>query len=114
MDDSRTQPPTGHVESTPEAEPLDLVPTSPPAQTPTGGASDQPSAGPSTPSAAAGSSGSEDRAGEVGRDLAKRLKPVAAAAESAAVTAINLSSKGLSRLAAMLEERRRRRGSGDR
>jgi len=115
MDETRSSAP-GHVEPTPEAEPLDPAasPGSPAAQPPavvppeptqaqssdTSGPSGAPSAAP------------QDRVGQIGRDLGQRLKPVAAAAEGIAAQALNLSAKGLGRLAAMLQERRRRRDAG--
>ena len=111
MDETRSSAP-GHVEATPEAEPLDPAAAS--ARSSALAPADQPpsqesssSSGPSaTPSAP------QDRVGEIGRDLGQRLKPVAVAAEGIAAQALDLSAKGLSRLAAMLEERRRRRDDG--
>ena len=109
MDETRTST-SGHVESTPEAQPLDPTGTAEPSSSRSGGGA---TAGPSG-GASAGPSASapEDRAEEMARDVAQRLKPVAVAAEDVAAKAVNLSAKGLSRLARILEERRRQRGSG--
>jgi hypothetical protein len=43
------------------------------------------------------------------REWAQRLKPVAVAAEGVTARAVNFSARGLSRLGAILDERRRRR-----
>lgn len=102
MDETRSSAP-GHVEPTPEAEPLD-----PAAST---GAPPVPATTQSSGSDAQGSA-PEDRVGEMGRDLGQRLKPVAAVAEDVAAKALDLSAKGLGRLAAILQERRQRRDSG--
>jgi hypothetical protein len=65
--------------------------------------------------AAAGSgrtqeSSSKDAVGDAARELADRLKPVASIAENVAVKAIELSSKGLDRLAVYLKVRQQNRG----
>lgn len=106
MDQTRSSAP-GHVEPTPEAEPLDpagssVVPSSPSFERV--GASD--ATGSEAPQ-----SDPDDRVGAIGRDLGQRLKPVAAAAEDVAAKALDLSAKGLNRLAAMLQERRNSRDS---
>jgi hypothetical protein len=101
MDDNRS---TGHVEPTPEAEPLDLR------------SADRIDGGPTESGANAAEAiggAAKDRAGSTGRDVAERFKPVAAAAEEITVKAVDLAAKGLTRLAGVLEERRRGRGSGD-
>ena len=54
-----------------------------------------------------------DLLGERGREVAERLKPVAAAAEEVAAKAVDLSVKGLTRLGALLDKRRQERGGGD-
>ena len=58
---------------------------------------------------APGSPDATDRA----REVAERLRPVAAAAEELAATAIDLSVKGLNRLAQLLEERKAARRPAD-
>lgn len=97
---------SGHVEATPEAEPLDsldLRVAPPPAS---GG--DEPAAlPPPTPLRP----GLDDQ--PAGGGFVERLKPVTAAAEDVAAAAVSLSAKGLSRLAALLDERRQRRGGQD-
>ena len=114
MSQTPTPGPTGHVEATPEAQPLDPSPAWSPGGG-TGNSSGQPS-GPSAsgqPSgAAAGSQAPQDRAEEIGREVAQRLKPVAAVAEEVAARALDLSAKGLGRLAAKLHERRQRAAGG--
>lgn len=50
---------------------------------------------------------------EATRELTGRLKPAAAVAEEAAARALDLSAKGLSRLATRLEERRQQRGTDE-
>lgn len=97
MDDSRGTGQPGHVEPTPEARPTAAGPT------PAGG-TERPEPEPLIP---------QDRPDDIGRDVADRLKPVAAAAEGIAAKAVDLSTKGLGKLAAMLEERRRQRQGGD-
>jgi hypothetical protein len=99
---------TGHVEATPEARPL-----TPPTMRdnyagrplaggqPEGGATGQTTSTPVPPD-------------EIAREVAERLKPVAAAAEEVAAKAIDLSAKGLTKLAGKLEERRRQRGADQR
>jgi hypothetical protein len=100
MNDNRA---TGHVESTPEAEPLDLRST---------GRVDSGPAESGAKAAEALGGAAKDRAGATGHDVAERLKPVAAVAADMAVKGVDLAAKGLTRLSAMLEERRRARGSG--
>lgn len=97
MDDTR---PTGHVEPTPEVEPVDSLElrVGDPA-----GAPEPPPPTPIRPDAEGGTAAG---------GLAERLKPVAAAAEDVAAKALDLSAKGLSRLAGLLEERRQRRDAG--
>ncbi len=46
---------------------------------------------------------------EMAKTWARRLKPVAVAAESIAARAVDLSARGLTRLIATMNERRRRR-----
>lgn len=46
---------------------------------------------------------------EMAKSWARRLKPVAVAAESIAARAVDLSARGLTRLSATMNERRRRR-----
>ena len=115
MSQTPTPGPTGHVESTPEAQPLDPNP----AQSVGGNAgqtASAPSSGPQNQQAssqsAAGGQAPQDRAEEIGREVAERLKPVAAVAEEVAARALDLSAKGLSRLAAKLQERRQRATDG--
>lgn len=101
MDETRSSAP-GHVEATPEAEPFDPAASpAPPVPATTS------STGPGAQSGAP-----QDRVGEMGRDLGQRLKPVAVAAEGVAAKAVDLSTKGLNRLAAILRERRQRRDGG--
>ena len=52
----------------------------------------------------------KDAVADAAHDIAERLKPVAAMAETVAVKAIELSSKGLDRLAGYLKERQQTRG----
>jgi len=72
----------------------------------------------STASAGAGAAGqpqkAEDQLEEKVRELAEKLKPVALAAEDAATTAVDLSAKGLGKLAAYLDRRRQERQGRDR
>lgn len=49
---------------------------------------------------------------EMAKTWARRLKPVAAAAESIAARAVDLSARGLTRLSVTMNERRRRRQAG--
>lgn len=115
MDETRSSAP-GHVEATPEVDPLDptgaaATSSNLPAPTPSpfgdpGAAGSTPPTDATTPDAAR-----RERVGAMGRDLGERLKPVASAAEVAAVKALQLSASGLKRLAGMIDERRRQRGS---
>ena len=114
MSQTPTPGATGHVEPTPEAQPLDPTPAQPiggsggpTAAPPAGQRSDQ-AAGSGT----AGGQAQADRAEEIGRELAERLKPVAAVAEGVVAKALDLSAKGLGRLAAKLHERRQRAAGG--
>ncbi len=52
----------------------------------------------------------KDAVTDAAHHVAERLKPVAAMAETVAVKAIELSSKGLDRLAVYLRERQQTRG----
>lgn len=49
---------------------------------------------------------------EMAKSWARRLKPVALAAESIATRAVDLSARGLTRLSTAMKERRRRRQAG--
>ena len=112
MDDTRTTGGTGHVEPTPEARPL-----RPPTmqdhfagQGAAGTESGQGTQASSGTTAGAGSAAPQEKAEEIGREVAERLKPVAAAAEGVVARALDLSAKGLHKLVDKLEERRRQRG----
>ena len=114
MSRSPTPGPTGRVESRLEARPLDPSSASPPSSS-TGQSSGQPSGLSASQQSGAGSAGGQapqDRAEEIGREVAERLKPVAAVAEEVAARALDLSAKGLGRLAAKLHERRQRASGG--
>ncbi len=117
MSQSPTPGPTGHVEATPEAQPLDPASASSAGGTgqATGSSSDQAgSQSASQPSGGGQAAGQapQDRAEEIGREVAERLKPVAAVAEEVAARALDLSAKGLGRLSAKLHERRQRASGG--
>ena len=56
-----------------------------------------------------GTKSGQDPVADRARELAEQLKPVAMAAEEVAVKAVDLSAKGLNRLSAYLEKRRRER-----
>ena len=58
-----------------------------------------------------GAAGADDPFPDRARELAERLKPMAMAAEEAAVKAVDLSTKGLNRLSAYLEKRRQERNA---
>jgi hypothetical protein len=110
MDNAGSSGQTGHVEPTPEARPL----TPPTMRDHYVG---QPLAGaqPQGPAATAGhTTSSQVPPEEIAREVAERLKPVAAAAEEVAAKALDFSAKGLTKLAGKLEERRRQRGSEQR
>jgi hypothetical protein len=101
--------PTGHVEPTPEARPL-----TPP--TMRDNYVGQPLAGNQLQgqTTAGQTTSSQVPPEEVAREVAERLKPVAAAAEEVAAKALDFSARGLTKLASKLEERRRQRESGQR
>ncbi len=61
--------------------------------------------------AGADASTGKDPFADRAREIAEQLKPVALAAEEAAVKAVDLSAKGLNRLSAFLEKRRQERQS---
>ena len=119
MDDTRSPGQSGHIDPTPEARPLSPAGPTPAPGTGTGGA--QSSSG-ATDGQGGGPGAAqdrpplvpEDRTDDIGRDVAERLKPVAEAAEGIAAKAVDLSAKGLTRLSAILEQRRRQRESGQR
>ena len=124
MDDTRPPGASGHVDPTPEARPLSSTgPTQRPeadAQA-TGPGGSQPSSGTTDGQGSGPRSAQdrpplipEDRTDDIGRDVAERLKPVAEVAEGIAAKAVDLSAKGLTRLSAILEQRRRQRESGQR
>ena len=123
----RTQRPTGIIEPTPEARPL-----TPPtmqqhfadpiqfpgsagqaASKPTGQQTEQ-TVGQAGSQGAGGRLGHKPSAEEVGREVADKLKPVAVAAEEVTARVLDLTAKGLTKLAGMLEERRHQRTGGDR
>jgi hypothetical protein len=106
MDETRVPNPGGTFEPTPEATPISDQTPVPVASAGTGGPGATSDAQGGT--AATGQTGGEG--GDFAHDLAERLKPVAAAAEEVAARAVDLSSKGLEKVASFLEERRRQRG----
>ena len=59
--------------------------------------------------ATAEASATDEPPRERGRDFAEQLKPVATAAEEVTAKAVDLSAKGLTKLAAFLEKRRQAR-----
>jgi hypothetical protein len=105
MDETRVPNPGGTFEPTPEATPIaDQAPV-PVASAGPGGAG-------ATADASATDQSAGGQGGDFAHDLAERLKPVATAAEEIAARAVDLSSKGLEKVAEFLEERRRQR-AGD-
>lgn len=115
MDQSRGTSTSGGFESTPDATPagdevtplIRLDDERAHREEATGAS---PSSGSST-----GGKGDGEKIGELTRDVAERLKPVAAVAEDVAARAVSMSTKGLSRLSEILAARREKRsesGSG--
>ncbi|MDQ3467617.1 MAG: hypothetical protein M3411_05185 [Chloroflexota bacterium] len=101
------QRPTGHVEPSPEAEPLE------PSGTASASAANAESAPPDISTWKQAEAGSPADRSDKGDDLAQRLKPAIAVAEKIAGTAVDLSAKGLTKLANILKERRQRRDRGE-
>jgi len=111
MDESRGTSTGGAFEPTPEATPTadDVTPLirlddERAQREETAGASQ--SAGSST-----GGKDDGEKIGELTRDVAERLKPVAAVAEDVAARAVSMSTKGLTRLSEILAARREKRAA---
>jgi len=69
---------------------------------------------PSTGPEASADHAATDAPRQRGRDFAEQMKPVATAAEEVTAKAIDLSARGLTKLAAFLEKRRQARQPQDR